>query len=752
MLKRVMIYLTIVAMVMVPLPIGAQDDDPPPPLVELNEVNIKQATVFVMQVFDAEVGPIITCVGSGTLVSADGLILTNAHIAVENGDCRHDRLVIALTLRVDEPPVPTYVAEIVDFNLGLDLAVLQITRFLDGRIVEQGSLQLPFVELGDSSQVDIDDTILIVGYPDIGTTAVTTILGNINGFTAEARVGDRAWLRTSAPIPGGISGGGAYDSNGRLIGIPTISPARFAGEAIDCRRVQDSTGDGQVDTEDICIPIGGFISAMRPSRLARGLVRASALGIQLSDDRSPAVFPPPTDPPEFSRLFVSTGVNVAGMPVNVATGLPAGSTSLYLYFDYDNMVDGMVYELRTSINGRPSSAFSLPPVTWNGGPTGMWYIGSSGVPWPNGTYEFTLFIEGRQVASHQITIGGGAQQVPNFSDISFALQDATGDVSGNNFIIPETNIVRAEFLYRNMQLGMSWRQEWYLGDARLTTTEGVWEGEAQGISNDAAISSPEGLLSGRYRLELYIEDRLAATSDFVIAGGAEGTAADIFSNFRFSTNQIAGLPQQPISDEFPTGVENLYVFFNWRQLSIGTPWTWRWKVDNDTLIESNTQWAAEPTGENYYIALAGEPNLPDATYTFEIEIGGIIVATSEVRVGLGQLPLDVFASAAGVQVVGTITDVETGDGIPGALFIILLPEFSVEDFLWEEEQVLGMVLADSEGFFQLPVLLPRGTAEEPILYSMLIRAEGYLPMQADGIAVTDFTESPLALDVELNRD
>ena len=132
-------------------------------------------------------------------------------------------------------------------------------------------------------------------------------------------------------------------------------------------------------------------------------------------------------------------------------------------------------------------------------------------------------------------------------------------------------------------------------------------------------------------MELYIEDRLAATSDFVIAGGAQATQAEIFSNFQFAGFQIAGQPQPPIGEDLLTGTEDLYVFFDWRQLSEGTPWTWRWKVDNDTLIQFDTQWAANSDGQFYFISLAGKPALPDGTYTFEIEMGGIQVASVEAR-------------------------------------------------------------------------------------------------------------------------
>lgn len=738
------------------LPGYAQDDDDefvPPPLLELNESNIKQATVFLMQVYDVAGGTVISCVGSGTLVSANGLILTNAHNAVESDVCQSDRVVVSLTLRLDEPPVPTYIAEVLDYSEGLDIAVLKITRYLDGRVVEAGTLQLPFVEIGDSNRVNLDDTILIAGYPDIGNSAVETIAdATISGFTAEARVGSRAWLRTNAPIPGGMSGGGAYDSTGRLIGIPTIAPARVGGEIVDCRRIGDSTGDGQVNEEDSCIPIGGFISALRPSRLVRGLVRAAALGIRTGEDRFSAETLPPSNPPEFSRLFMSTGVNAAGQPVNVVTGLPSGATSAYLFFDYRNLVNGLVYELRTTIDGRPSSPFSLPPVTWNGGQRGMWYIGSAGIPWPNGTYEFTLFIEGRQIASHQMTVGGGPQQLPAISDIAFGLQDSNGSILGTNYVVPEGNIVRAQFNYRNMTPNLEWTQVWYLEDTELARIDGVWAEAVQGVSTNASIASETLLLSGRYRLELYVQGNMVATSDFVIAGGAQGIEAQIFSNLLFAGRQVAGFPQPPVAMQFATGLEQLYVFFNWRQISPNTPWTWRWKVDSDTLFESNTTWTAAPTGENYYLSIVGVPNLPDGTYTFEIEMGGIVIESVQARVGLGQLPIDAFASAEGVQMSGYIRDAETNEGIPGAMFILLLPEFDTTDFVWDETQILALALADSEGYFQLPILLPRGTTEEPVLYSLVVRADGYLPMAADGIAVTDATESPLELNVELNRD
>lgn len=739
--------------------VQAQDEDAtptptptplPPPLIELNEDVIKRATVYLMQTYQNQGQPIISCVGSGTLISAGGLILTNAHTAVSSERCRSDRVVVAITVRLDEPPVPTYTAEVVEISQGLDLAVMRINGYLDGRPIEPGSLSLPFVELGDSNDVNLDDTITIVGYPDLGNSPVELTRGTVTGFTAEARAGDRAWMRTGAVIPGTMTGGGAYNREGKLIGIPTIAPTQVGGQPADCRVLQDTNLDGRADQNDACVPVGGFISALRPSRAARGLVRAATLGIRQGPDMTSTVLPPPEGEPSFSRLFFATRVNEAGVPANVVGSAPAGITSLYLFFDYHNMVNGMIYELRVTVDDTTEAIYGLPPATWSGGRSGMWYIGSSNIPWKNGVYFFRLFIEGREVASRSIVIGGGPAAEPGFSDIVFGLLDRdTGMLVGTSYVLPEGAAIQARFNYRNMVQGTPWTYIWYYEGRELARSQEVWTLDAQGTH---VITAQAEFLPGRYRLELGVNNILSATADFVVAGGAEGARPVIFTDFRFTTQQPGGAGTiQPARSEFPSGVQSLVVFFNWRLLAPGTPWTWRWLIDGDALIEVTEPWDAATDGENYFVSLESLQTLPDGTYTLEVSINNVPLASVSARVGLGQLPVGVFASGEGVQMLGRITDAATGEGIPGALFIVLRPEYSVEDFTWAQSQVLGTSLADSQGYFQIPVLLPRGTTTAPLLYSVLVRAEGYIPVSADGIRVVEDTPSPVEINVELNR-
>lgn len=741
-------------------PAAAQDADstpeptptaPPPPLVALNEDVIKRATVYLMQTYQNQNQPIISCVGSGTLISADGLILTNAHAAVSSESCRSDRVVVAVTVRPDEPPVPTYTAVIVEASVGLDLAILRINGYLDGRLIEAGTLTLPFAELGDSSAIALDDTITVAGYPDLGNRPVEMTRGTVTGFTAEARAGDRAWIRTGAVIPGTMTGGGAYNRDGKLIGIPTIAPGQVAGQAVDCRVLQDTNLDGRANQSDGCVPVGGFISALRPSGVARGLVRAATLGIRQGADLTATVPVPPEGEPSFSRLFFATRVNEAGVPSNVVGSAPAGISSLYLFFDYQNMVNGMIYELRVTVDDVTEAIYSLPPATWSGGRSGTWYIGSSNIPWKNGVYFFRLFIDGREVASRSIVIGGGPTSEPGFSDIVFGLLDRdTGTLIGTSYVLPEGAAIQARFNYRNMVPGTPWTYIWYYEGRELARGQEAWALGAQGTH---LITVEAEFLPGRYRLELGLNNTLSATADFVVAGGAEANNPVIFTNFRFTTQQpgAAGTVESARS-EFPSGITSLVVFFDWRLLGTGTPWTWRWLVDGDPLIQVTEPWDAAPEGENYFVSLDSLQTLPDGTYTLEISISNVPLASVSAKVGLGQLPVGAFASSEGVQMQGRITDAATGQGIPGAMFIVLRAEYSVEDFTWTQAQVLGTSLADSQGYFQVPTLLARGTADEPQLYSVLVRAAGYLPVSADGIPVTEDTASPVEINVELSQN
>ncbi len=738
------------ALISTNMPVGAQT---------FSVDRVQRATVYVMQVYSNSLGQaVISCVGSGTLVSADGLILTNAHNALPSDTCRSDRIVIGLTIHAGEAPVATYNAVPVETNVGWDLAVLRVTTTLDGRTVDRSSLALPFVPIGDSEATTLDDTINVVGFvagDQQGNTTNQVVRATISGYTAEAGVGDRAWIKTSAAIPGTMSGGGAYDLQGNLIGIPTIEPARSSGSTLDCRQVQDTNGDGHVDNNDSCIPVSGFINALRPSRLARGLVLAANLGISAQIKAPTQSEPQSSDPPSFSRLFFSPGINAAGMPTGVVTGMPAGTTRLYLFFDYNNMRDGMIYELRTTLDGVPDPTFSLAPATWSGGSSGLWYIGSTAQTWPNGTYDFSLFIEGVRSASAQITLGGPARSDPTFSDILFGILDQSVGPSGilvsTGNVLPIANTINAQFVYNNMTPGLPWREDWYYQGLKVSESQATWKDGPNGKLTINATATDKPLQPGRYRLELYLGDTLAATSDFIMAGAETAQKADLFDNFRFATDLKNDQPAGIVGTTFSQQPQHLYAAFDWHALGTNMPWTWRWSVDGNPLFEVTQPWGDAPDGSAFWLALNSNSTLPDGSYKAELLVSGQVITSATAKVGLGQLPVTTFGQASGVQVQGQITDADTGKGIPNVTFIVLKTDFTAKEFNWDMSEVYDLSYTDSEGRFTLSKLLTPTTSD--LSYSMIVMARGYLPILADpGLSIIDKTQSPLVLNIQLNRD
>jgi S1-C subfamily serine protease len=730
---------------------------PAPAQESLDVERIQRATVFLMQATSTGQDLLVHCVGSGTVVSRNGLILTNAHIVQQGQNCPGDTIIIALSVRLNQPPVPTYLAEIVQADTGLDLALIRVSRQIDGRLVNPDAIALPFVELGDSAAVNLDDTIAVFGYGGLGEDPVQIERGTVTGFAAEPSGGDKSWIKTGAVIRGTMSGGGAYNQLGQLIGIPTTAPVSANEPSSTCIVLQDTNRDGLVNTADACVPVGSFINSLRPSNFAQPLLRAAQLGLDVEQITAPPITTAPTGQPTVRYLGFSASVNDAGMPTSIISTLPTGSDSLYLFFDYANMTPETVYELRVNTNGVPNPTFSLSPVRWSGSRDGLWYVGSSGQPFPNGVYDFTLFVNGIAGGNARLVVGEPPPPGGEFSDIVFGLLDEQGNVLGNGFVLPTGSIASARFLYRNMTAGTPWTAIWYYDGVEIQRTpdDTVWQ-EADGANGVKTISiqDPNGLLPGNYRLELYLQGRLAALSNFTMAGAqAAGQFARIFTNLRYTSAATAEEARTAASiTSFTSGIPQLFTLFDWEQIAPGTPWQLVWTVDGNPFYTQSEPWSAPETGQGFTFMLSGANGIPDGTYGITLSINRLPFATAEARVGIGQLPIDIFAQAGGIVMRGRVVDALTGQGIPGVAVLLINENFSVSEFTrdWLQAQLHAQSITDRNGRFEISRTLERDAP-----YSIVFIKEGYLPVTADGVELNEETKpdnDPIELTVELSRD
>ncbi len=376
--------------------------------------HLASATVLIYMAFieNGQISPF--GIGSGTILSPDGIILTNAHVAMPSaggfGD-DPDVLVVALNENESSPPVARYLAEVQAVDGELDLAVIRITSNLDGSFLSTNSLNLPFVDIGNSDEMHLGDNIYIFGFPGIGGETITFTRGSVSGFTTENPVGDRAWIKTDATIAGGNSGGLGANDLGQIIGIPTRGGSGGNVDIADCRVVQDTNGDGRMDQNDTCIPIGGFINALRPINLALPLVRAAQTGTAyVSPYGSPGGGGIAGTGSE-SLGFVSWSKyydDQTGCGLETASNFPAGIDQLTAVFNFNGMTDGQDFALYWLIDGENIVNDFFP---WEYGSSGNcfpFFIHNGGDALPNGRYTLLLFTgEGMpQVAEVSTNVGG----------------------------------------------------------------------------------------------------------------------------------------------------------------------------------------------------------------------------------------------------------------------------------------------------------------------------------------------------------
>ncbi len=344
--------------------------------------------------------------GSGTIISADGLILTNAHVASPlspglaalYNDLNFvfgegpDQLVIGIVESADLPPVETYVAEVRAADGVLDLAVLQIVETMDGTPIDATTLALPFVALGDSDLLNLGDEIQVYGFPGAGGETITFTRGEVSGFEIEDVVGKRAWIKTATAVSPGNSGGLGANVDGKIIGVPS-----FVREAQ-----------------------GGSINRLRSINLALPMIAAAETG---ENYQSPYVV---SGTGSESFEFVTWAEDFdedTSCAIASLSNYDSGALATVAIFRYKGMTDGEQLIIAWFYNDE----LLLSDIRlWDGGKSGdcfAVYVHNYGDPLGDGEYEVELYAGGDAefVGGNGTTVGGTAVSSPT-ADASTGVQ------------------------------------------------------------------------------------------------------------------------------------------------------------------------------------------------------------------------------------------------------------------------------------------------------------------------------------------
>lgn len=147
--------------------------------------------------------------GSGVIIEADGMILTNNHV-VEG----------ATDIRIAMMDGREYPVDLVLADSATDLAVLSIRN---------PDREFPFVEFADSDWLEVGDLVLAIGNPfGVGQTVTSGIVSAL-ARTGVGITDYQFFIQTDAAINPGNSGGALVDMEGKLVGINTALFTRSGG-------------------------------------------------------------------------------------------------------------------------------------------------------------------------------------------------------------------------------------------------------------------------------------------------------------------------------------------------------------------------------------------------------------------------------------------------------------------------------------------------------------------------------------------
>lgn len=218
--------------------------------------------------------------GSGSIISADGLVLTNDHVV---SSARNGRVEVLTSTG------QTYIGDVIATDRRNDLALVRL----------QTSDRLPALPMASRDGIRVGQRVYAIGSPfGLSGTFTTGIL---------SRIADNGDLQTDAAINPGNSGGPLLNSNGELIGVnkAILSPNRGGNIGIGFATSATVAQD--------------FIAANRSRTVAQGTSRTP------SPSRSPSPAPSrSTSPPPRLGVEVNSGLVIQ----SVERGSPAAQIGL----------------------------------------------------------------------------------------------------------------------------------------------------------------------------------------------------------------------------------------------------------------------------------------------------------------------------------------------------------------------------------------------------------------------------------------
>ncbi len=188
--------------------------------------------------------------GSGFIITSDGYIVTNYHVIEKSN-----------SVTVTMYDGTAFEAAVVGYDESNDLAVLKID-----------ATGLTPVVLGDSSNLNVGDSVLAIGNP-LGELTFSLTAGAVSALNREVTLSSNVTMnliQTDCAINSGNSGGALFNMYGEVIGITN---AKYSGSG--------SSTEASIDNIGFAIPINSVRSLIEQI-IEKGFLTKPYIGVTIS--------------------------------------------------------------------------------------------------------------------------------------------------------------------------------------------------------------------------------------------------------------------------------------------------------------------------------------------------------------------------------------------------------------------------------------------------------------------------------------
>ncbi|MCU9849050.1 trypsin-like peptidase domain-containing protein [Defluviimonas sp. WL0024] len=272
--------------------------------------------------FGPSVPRVQNSLGSGVILRADGIVVSNFHVV---GGAEDIRVVLADRRE--------YAGRVILADEAADLAVIRL----------DGAEDLPALDLADSDLAEVGDLVLAIGNPfGVGQTVTSGIVSGLARAGGDMGRGRGYFIQTDAAINPGNSGGALVDTAGRLLGINTSILTRSGGShgigfAIPSNLVAQYVAQAEAGAADFARPWSGIEVQPVDAGMAEALGLAAPGGVVIRQIH-------PESP--FAKAGLDAGdvvTGIAGHPVDGPQELdyrlailgPGGTADLRYWSDGD---------------------------------------------------------------------------------------------------------------------------------------------------------------------------------------------------------------------------------------------------------------------------------------------------------------------------------------------------------------------------------------------------------------------------------